>query len=143
MTEIAAIVDGYQKLYGKDVPIVVGGDFNVDVRTAPEVQPIRDRLRDPFDLKGVSGDERVTHTYHASKSPAAYTQLDALFVTPSLAGDVIDIEAYRYKDLNGKAKPLPNTYQERSRNPSDHFPIVVTLSTEDIFPEAFKKASGN
>lgn len=151
MKEIGSIIDDYQAQYGKDIPIVLGGDFNVDVHQAPDVQAIRDRMKDPFDIKGISGLDRMTHTFHPRQGATQFHQLDALFITPSLADNVVSIEAYRYKDANGNPKPLPQTYAERARNPSDHFPLVVTLTTEDIFPEAYadqptkneaKKAAG-
>jgi hypothetical protein len=147
MKEVGSIIDDYQSLYGKEIPIVLGGDFNIDVRKAADVQPIRDRMRDPFDIKGLIGLDRTTHTYHPRQGSAQFHQLDALFVTPSLADNVVSIKAYRYKDENGDEKPLPQSLTERARNPSDHFPVVVTLSTEDIFPEAYlvepeKKAVG-
>ena len=140
MKEIASIVDGYQKLYGSSVPIVLGGDFNVDVRKAVELDPIRTRMTDSFDVKGVRGLDRMTHSYHPNVGSTEFHQLDALYLTPGLQDNVVSIEAYRYKDVNGQPKPLPATFAERTRNPSDHFPIVVTLSTEDIFPEAYAAA---
>lgn len=141
MKEIASIVEDYQGAYGANVPIVLGGDFNVDVRLSPEVEPIRERMVDPFDAKGIRGLPRMTHTFHPRRGHPSYHQLDALFVTPGLEDNIVSIETYRYKDAEGKELPLPNTYAERARNPSDHYPLVLTLSTEDVFPEAFKRAN--
>lgn len=138
MKAIGSIVDDYQKEYGPNTPIILGGDFNVDVRNNPQVQPIRDRMDDAFDIMGVRGLDRVTQTFHPRNGSAEFHQLDALFVAPCLKDNVVSIEAYRYKDASGNAKPLPQTFEERSRNPSDHFPIVMTLTTQEIFPEAYK-----
>ncbi len=141
MIEIAKIVGDYQKFYGQNVPIIVGGDFNNDVRMAPEIEPIREIMMDPFDVKGIRGLPRMTHTFHPRGGRSSFHQLDALFVTPGLTDNVVAIETYRYKDADGNALPLPQTFNERARNPSDHYPLVLTLSTEDVFPEAFKAAN--
>jgi hypothetical protein len=139
--EMGRIIDGYQAQYGKDVPIMIGGDFNIDVRNAPDVQAVRDRMKDPFDIKGIRGEERMTHTFHPRGGRSSYSQLDAIFVCPALARSVEDIRVYRYKDDRGNTKPLPKSYEERARNPSDHFPVTLTISTESIFPEAHAPAA--
>jgi endonuclease/exonuclease/phosphatase family metal-dependent hydrolase len=141
MKAIADIVVGYQKQYGANVPVVVGGDFNNDVRMCPEVEPIRAIMMDPFDVKGIRGLPRMTHTFHPRGGRSSFHQLDALFVTPGLQDNVVSIETYRYKDADGNELPLPQTFNERARNPSDHFPLTLTLSTEDVFPEAFRRAN--
>lgn len=133
---VAEIIDGYRSKYGKDVPIMMAGDFNTDVRNSASVKPVRDRLVDAFDVKGVSGPDRVTHSFHPHGGKTEYNQIDAVFVSPSLAKSIVDARVYRYKDANGNVKPLPRTYDERSQNPSDHFPVMVKVSTEKIFPEA-------
>lgn len=137
--EVGNIVDGYQATFGKDVPIMIGGDFNIDVRRSADVAAVRARMKDAFDLKGMDGDARVTHTFHPRGGRTQNNQLDAIFVTPSLASSVLDVEVFRYKDRNGREKRLPQSWDERSQNPSDHFPITVRISTEKIFPEAFEQ----
>lgn len=139
--EVGRIVDGYQSKFGKDVPIMIGGDFNIDVRTEPDVEAVRERMMDPFDIKGIKGEARMTHTYHPRGGRSSYHQLDAIFVSPSLKNSIEDVHVYRYKDDRGNEKPLPDSFEERSRNPSDHFPVVITISTEEIFPEAHAGAA--
>lgn len=134
---IGQIIDGYIAKYGKDVPIMIAGDFNTDVRNSPSVKPVRDRMVDAFDLKGLTGLARVTHTFHPNGGQAEYNQIDAVFVSPSLSKSITTASVYRYKDQSGREKPLPKTYDERGKNPSDHFPVMVTVSTEKIFPEAY------
>ena len=133
---MASIVNDYQTEFGREVPIIVGGDFNADVQSAPSIAALRKNMKDPFDLTGATKAARVTHTYHPREGDAEYSQLDALLVTPSLADNVVSMETYRYKNRQGVAKPLPTTYDERSENPSDHFPIILVLKTDDLFPRA-------
>lgn len=134
--EIGRIIDGYRSTYGADVPLLLGGDFNADVQRAHSIDPVRTRMADPFDLMKTPDVQRVTHTYHPKdrRQPSEFAQLDALLVAPALASNIIDIKTYRYKDKDGDAKPLPTTFDERKKNPSDHFPVVLTLSTRNIFP---------
>ena len=139
---IGKIIDGYQSQYGKDVNVMVGGDFNIDVRGAPEMVPLNQRnMIDPFDAFGIKGLDRMTHTFHPRGGRSSFHQLDAILVTPSLKESLSSIVAYRYKDAAGNAKPLPQTYDERSQNPSDHFPLILTITTEKMFPEAFAPAA--
>lgn len=138
--ETAKIVDGYQATYGRDVPILVGGDFNVDIQHSQGIAPLKQRLTDPFDVKKVGNEDRVTHTYIPKNGPIEQRQLDALMVTPPLVDNIVSIEAYRYKNRQGAEKPLPTSQDERDENPSDHFPVVLKLTTDDIFPR--KKAVG-
>jgi hypothetical protein len=134
---VAEIIDGYVAKYGKDVPILMAGDFNTDVRNSASVKPVRDRMMDAFDIKGLQGLARVTHTFHPHGGKAEYNQIDAVFVSPGLSKSIVAASVYRYKDQSGREKPLPKTYDERGKNPSDHFPVMVTVSTEKIFPEAY------
>jgi exonuclease III len=139
------IIESYFQRFGNNLPLVMAGDFNTDVRTGSEVQAIRDHLKDVFDLAHFPERERITHTFHPRGEAAVQTQLDAVLLSPSLIHSVLRSEIYRYKDNDGKIKPLPKTYEEREGNPSDHYPIVVDISTETMIPEAYpaqKKAAG-
>ncbi len=129
---IGQIVDGYQAQYGKDVRVILGGDFNIDVRFGAEMKPLNARLIDAFDAFGIKGIDRMTHTFHQRDGRTTFSQLDALLVSPSLKDSLVSIETYRYKDANGVPKPLPKSYDERSHNPSDHFPIMLTISTDSM-----------
>ncbi|MEK7357130.1 MAG: hypothetical protein AAB250_11825 [Bdellovibrionota bacterium] len=135
------IIDGYRRKYGKDVPLMIAGDFNTTVTNSPEVKPVKDRMIDAFDVKGLKGNARVTHTFHPNGGKTENNQIDAVFVSSSLASSVLEAGVYRYKDSNGREIPLPTTWDERSENPSDHFPVFVRVSTKQIFPEAHAAAN--
>jgi endonuclease/exonuclease/phosphatase family metal-dependent hydrolase len=130
------IIDTYLQRFGADLPIFLAGDFNTDVRVARDVQPIADRLEDVFDLTHAADADRVTHTFFPNGRPAVRSQLDAVMVSPSLATSIIKASVYRYKDENGVARPIPSSIGERNMNPSDHFPVVVDISTRLIFSQA-------
>jgi hypothetical protein len=53
--------------------------------------------------------------------------MDGVVISKDWARLVRRTHAHRYKDGTGRDKPIPTTYEERSRNPSDHFPVVLEL----------------
>jgi hypothetical protein len=138
---MAKIITEYQKQF-PNTPIVLGGDFNTQVNTAREVQPILPLVKSGFllaDESPVAGRqitppaERITHTYHpGSGLPAVKQQLDDIKITPGTV-KVLEARVVRYKDQYGNLMPIPDTYDQRSKQPSDHFPVTVTISTEGLW----------
>jgi predicted Rossmann-fold nucleotide-binding protein len=132
----AEVMDRYRKEFGADVPMMIAGDFNGDVAAEAAYKPLFDAagLADSFDAAPVpsSSEERVTHTYHPRGEPAHYAQMDAVLVSQSLRGAVQSAKVYRYKNPDGTERPIPKTYEERELNPSDHFPLFVTLDFAHI-----------
>ena len=134
---MGVIIDQYRARFGQNVPLMLAGDFNTEVRKgmagSEAVAPIHSRMTDAFDAVGAQGLSRMTHTFHPrGDTRSFYHQLDALFVTPSLAKAIVSATTYRYKDAQGNPKPMPRSYEERSLNPSDHFPIVVKIKADSI-----------
>jgi hypothetical protein len=136
----AEIIAGYMKRWPK-VPIVMGGDFNTEVRNSPEVLPLRSILVDSFDIAKIPMQARTTHTFHPDGGERVLSQLDTIYVSPVLAPSVRGAAVYHYRDGSGRELPLPRTFEERARNPSDHFPVAIEVSTERIFPEAYAPRS--
>jgi endonuclease/exonuclease/phosphatase family metal-dependent hydrolase len=129
------IIEGYHSQYGEDTPIILAGDFNTDTVNDPAIAPVKKVMTDAFDLlpQTPSDEERVTHTFHGGKNaPASKRQLDAIMVNPALASAVVSAKVYRYKYSNGQTKPLPESWNQRNENPSDHFPVVIEVSTEPM-----------
>lgn len=116
--------------FGPGVPVLIAGDFNGDLASAPELRAIFEAgFVDGFDAapSKTSREDRVTHTYHPQGGAAQAHQMDGVVIDKAWARLVKSARAHRYKDASGKDKPVPRTYDERSRNPSDHFPVVVEL----------------
>jgi hypothetical protein len=132
----AEIIAGYMKRWPQ-VAIVLGGDFNTELRNSPEVLPLRSIMRDSFDIAKVPMQARTTHTFHPEGGARVLSQLDTIYVSPVLAPSVRGAAVYHYRDASGRELPLPRTFDERAQNPSDHFPVAIELSTERIFPEAY------
>jgi len=131
---IAEIIRGYQQKFGDKIPIILAGDFNTNVQKSAELAPIRNILQDSFDLTEapINNLDRVTHTFHPFHGPREAQQMDAVMVNAPLAAAIAGIHVYRYKDAQGKMKPLPATFQDRAKNPSDHFPVIVDISVAPL-----------
>ncbi len=113
--------------FGQDTLIILGGDLNTDLRVDPDARMLLEEFDDVFELaeKTIPEDQRVTHTYHPSSGSTVFSQLDGILISGSLSR-IIEAGIYRYKDKSGRVIPLPNSYDQRSKNPSDHFPVWFT-----------------
>lgn len=129
------IVKDYEQEFGSDMPLLVAGDFNGEIDREKEFVSLKKvaKLMDSLDLvkPALSDEERVTHTYHP-KTGTIWSQLDAVMVNAAAKTMVEDAEVYRYKDSQGRPWPLPKTYMETTKNPSDHFPLRVELDFQEM-----------
>lgn len=132
----AEIMARYRKEFGADVPMMIAGDFNGAVAEEAAYKPLfgATGLADSFDAAPIpsTNEERITHTFHPRGEPAHYAQMDAVLVSKSLRGAVQNAKVYRYKNPDGTVRAIPKTYEERELNPSDHFPLLVTLDFTQI-----------
>lgn len=129
------IIHQVESTLGKSSGILFAGDFNGKVHAESEFDALKSTdLTDAFDVvsPALSETARITHTYHPKGEPTEKTQLDAVYVNKAMASAVQSASVYRYKDAKGKTLPIPNTYDERKRNPSDHFPVVVNLEFKKL-----------
>lgn len=130
----AEIIKYYEELYGK-VPIFLKGDFNAEVRSAPEFKPLWEkvRMKDSFDLAPpdmtVPRDQRTTQTYHPRGEPVVHSQLDSISGNKTVQEEGIVREAtiIPYYDDAGNPRPLPRTYDEREQQGSDHRMLKTVL----------------
>lgn len=121
------VLDDYKKTYN-NIPMLVAGDFNADLRVNPEFNPLKDSfIKDSFDslASPLANEARITHSFHPRKGKTQYNQLDGIF---QFNFNVTKAKVLRYKDpQTGQEKPLAKTWDERETNPSDHFPITATV----------------
>jgi len=132
----AEIMARYRDEFSEDVPMMIAGDFNGAVGEEAIYTPLFEAagLTDSFDASPnpASKEDRITHSYHPRGGPAHYAQMDAVLVSKSLRGAVQSVKVYRYRNPDGAVRPIPKTYEERERNPSDHFPLLVTFDFTPI-----------
>lgn len=127
----AEILAETREEFGPGVPLLVAGDFNGDLMHGPELRPLFELagLVDGFDAapEKTAPQDRVSHTYHPRDGAAQAHQMDGVLIDKAWSKLVQRTRAYRYKDEQGREKPVPHTYAERSLNPSDHFPVILDL----------------
>jgi predicted extracellular nuclease len=121
------IIKGYQQQFPNAV-ILMAGDFNADVRTDPEVEPIRQIMKSPFDVLNVPNDQRTTEIYFNNQEQSTYSQLDNIFVTANGAASVQSVRVVPYFDAQGQPKPYPQNFNERELNDSDHYPVELVIN---------------
>lgn len=130
---IAQIIEKFKAQFGAKIPIMLAGDFNAEIATASEIAAIRPHLKSAFDRseESVTSEERVTHTFHPTGGRTVRSQFDDLMMTLSF-GSPLWTYIYRYLDKDGNVMPIPETYEQRSRQPSDHFPVIVIIDINEL-----------
>lgn len=129
--EAAKITKSYLE---KKIPLLFAGDFNADILHDPEVQPLKNILQSSLAIApdALPEKERITHTFHPRGDRPHFSQMDDIMVSPSLAPSVLSAQIVRYHNKDGSIKAIPQTYEQRSEQPSDHFPVLLKLSTSQI-----------
>lgn len=134
---MAQIIRKYKNQYGEDVPMFLGGDFNTKVRPDGDMNPIYKEMKESFDVLNLPFSKRFTHYFMGEEGVRILRQIDAIFTTPSLAPSIKQAFVYPYLHPQRPALlPADTPPQFITDNPSDHYAVVVVISTEKIFPEA-------
>lgn len=122
------IIEDYEKEF-PGVPIILTGDFNNDIRRAPEFEPLKQMgMVDSFDLAKdtVEKNRRGTHFFFPREGNPSISQLDAILLNQVAAQKqmVKEAKVLSHIDPEGNAYPPPQSYQERETRASDHLPIM-------------------
>jgi endonuclease/exonuclease/phosphatase family metal-dependent hydrolase len=129
--EAMALAEIYQELQQEHplVPIIVGGDFNTELSSLELELLKRTDLSDFQDCINTPHDERVTLVHFEVDGTPRPHVLDYLLISPHLCERIVKEKsyAYRYKTFYDIREPLPDQPQTRYRQPSDHYPLVLTL----------------
>lgn len=138
MEGTARILKQFQAKYGEDIPMLVAGDFNSDVNKENDVAPLRQFLRNAFDVLNppVSSRDRTTHVFIetdkvSDKQTIHNDQMDAFFVNAAFEKFIINSYVYRYRDQSYQL-PLPKSYEDKKDLPSDHYPIVLEIDFQGL-----------
>lgn len=131
---IAQIISDYRTQFPNTL-VALGGDFNTRVNNSPEVSPLKDILKSGFLMTANATpiQDRITHTYHPRNGPTEKSQMDDIQFSPGFEGAVIEARVYRYKNADGTIMPFANSFEERGRQPSDHLPVIMRISTRPLF----------
>ena len=126
--ELNALKDIALKLKNElQVPVIIGGDFNIDLSTNYENNGINLDFIDFQDLKKSDIEERCTHIFFSSHR--VLNQLDYLLVSNDDKDKIIlaDSLVYRFKNEYGDNLGLAESLFEKQLFPSDHYPVILSL----------------
>lgn len=125
----AAFVISEERKKNPGSVLVFAGDFNGNIHSEASFNPITSTMKDSLDTVSPALTEldRVTHSFHPHNGPTKYSQLDAVFIDPSATEFLRASEVYRYLNEQGEELPLPRTWDQRNENPSDHYPVIMTI----------------
>lgn len=126
---LVAIYEKYREEF-PHVPIVVGGDFNTELSSLELELLKRTDLTDFHDCLNTPQEERVSLVHFEVDGTPRPHILDYLLLSPHLRDRIVKAKSYtyRYQSFYDIPEPLPNAPQERYRLPSDHYPLVLTLT---------------
>ncbi len=131
------IYEKYRQKYGSDVQILFQGDFNLDVQRDNALDPVREVLQSAFAFapNATHPFDIITHTYHPrGQVQPEYNQMDDIRISENMQGNVLQIYVVNMRDRFGNPLPLALTYEERSKQPSDHWPISARFKAKWILP---------
>ncbi len=129
--EAMALTQIYKNLRSKykNVPVIVGGDFNTDLASL-ELEFIKQTdLEDVHDLLNTPTDARTSLVYFDYNETPRLQILDYLLVSPEIHDRIVASKTYtyRYKGFYDIPENLPSSLRERHKMPSDHYPLVLTI----------------
>lgn len=135
---ILAVTKGYQQKYGNDIPIIVAGDLNAAIPNDPILTEFNRYFVDSFAVaaRATRPEERMTQSFHqlnkdGSEEPAVYSQYDTVSISRGAldAGlvRVLMATVVRFRDEQNQFRPLAKTFDERSKQPGDHFYVATDL----------------
>jgi hypothetical protein len=124
------------KLEFPGVTILTGGDFNTEVRISAgqgsELGPIARIMKDAFDIaaRAPKPADRITHSYFPRGNPGQVhrQQMDTIMVDLAEGASVLSAQVVQYRNDSGVLMGLPQSYRERSLQPSDHNPVAVEIA---------------
>lgn len=130
--EVNGLVSIYENRKEKfpEAAIIIAGDFNAEL-TAPEFESLRStELKDIHEIKQSSTEDKASLVYFDVNEVAYFYQYDYIFVSPNVIKQVDWDRSYTYRYQSyGVSNGLPKTLKDRYLQPSDHFPVVLTIKT--------------
>jgi len=139
--ELKTCLEIYKELQSQfpQCPIVLAGDFNghaASFDTDAEFKPIYETtsLKDVFDVAQISRENRYTFYQVKSGLRSDGRQIDYCFLSPE-AQQLLNTKSTAvldFKDEFGSPIKKPETLEQKTALPSDHYPIVFSLENIKI-----------
>jgi exonuclease III len=148
--ETAEIVRMYQDVYGKHVPIIIGGDFNTYMNGAGNLRHFKEAgMSDAFDLTPQISpvNERFTHvTIDKQKNKMLYSQLDGFMVSNIIKSNrmVRGAGVQKFYNKKGQILKVPQSIKQREQLMfADHFPVWLNLDFQKILDNFYYNQDSN
>ena len=134
--ELRTTIQIYQELRKQypALPVMLCGDMNGYAgkqNTDSEFAPLylETDLEDVLELANVTIDKRSTFYQIKNNQKVDGKQIDYCFISRNLQTNLVkdSIEVYRFRDQFGFAIDQPKTLDDKSKLPSDHYPLFFTL----------------
>ena len=134
------IINNLQQRHGENHVVMMAGDYNADLHTAPEFQQLwQAGFMDSLDLQANVPPRlaRVSQTYHPNGGKTVFSQMDGILLAPTPLQQSLILSAgvIPYLMPDGSLRPLPNTYDERSLQPSDHRMVMAEILFRLIYDQ--------
>jgi hypothetical protein len=124
---ITQIISSLESEFGKSFPLIIGGDFNVNLPGSPLQQALNSQgYEDAFDLKGMKTDDlrRLTHTMIDHTGEKLLRQIDGFFVRSSIFRRLVPfIVSANYRNRPGR----PQFGVGSLNGPSDHQMVKMAI----------------
>ena len=134
--ELKTLIEIYHEVraeFTPAVPVIIAGDFNGCAQRALLADEFASLahtdLQSVCDLKGLTPELAATQVQIGRGNKVTTLQIDYIFVSPELQSELIleGVEVYRYLSDMRVPMPLPQTMEQRSYLPSDHYPVIATF----------------
>ncbi len=125
------ILNEVSQYFGHRVPVMIAGDFNNNLHGQNEMMGFhRAGFKDVFDLGPEPMDyrNRFTHAYFSRNGQKEYQQVDGILLLGSQFVKIHQSGIVPYLLPDGRVKPKPRNFDERERNPSDHWMIFADMA---------------
>lgn len=130
--------------FGPDFPWVLMMDANRDFYRDPEAALLRDKKvflnALDFAQNPIPEAERYSHVYFDPKGERHLSMMDVILVNKAMSQYILDAGIYRYKNPDGSIKRVPESYDERETNPSDHYPPWFTIDFARMYSDFLKRS---
>lgn len=127
-----AIIQKNQIIYGKNIPIIIAGDFNENILLPnSDLQPLIDfGFRDSFDISKEKTpiESRYTHFTFSKNGTAHRAQIDGVLVYHKDSNvQVHEALVVNHRDEDGNTFVPPQNMEQRNELPSDHLGVLSVL----------------
>ncbi len=136
----AEIISDLEKEFGKELPIVLTGDFNNDVHEGTEFKPLyQTGMSDSLTLTGQK--PQPTHAYFQPDGTPDPKQIDSIMLNGAFqkTQSLEAAEVLTHLDEQGNPLPFPKTFEERETRPSDHVPTMIRVDFQKLIPEELRR----